>query len=114
MVIEESGQGGERRLFAIRRGLARPRFLIAAQRVRCDHCRQFTRIVSVWSTPKGWMERITWCRYCFDAECGVVRPSAREMEELERTLRLVAEQAPISWFDSARPAADELERRGML
>jgi hypothetical protein len=114
MVIEENGSEEGGRLFAIRRGMARPRFLVAARKERCARCGQQTRIVSIWGTPRGMMERIAWCRYCFEAECGVMRPSAGEREELERTLRAVEQQTPVTWFDSARPAADELERRGIL
>lgn len=101
-------------LFAIRRGLARPRFLLAVRKERCDRCGGHTRIVTTWTTPRGTIERIAWCRYCFEAECGVVRPTAGEQKEYERTLRAIEQHAPVIWFDCARLAAEELERRGML
>jgi hypothetical protein len=106
------GTGGP--LLAIRRGLARPRFLVDARRERCAGCDARTRIVMVWVTSKRVVERIAWCRYCFEAECGVVTPSASEREASDQTLRAVEAQAPITWFDCARPVAEELERRGML
>ena len=114
MVIEGDGVRVARLLFAIRRGMARPRYLVAARVERCSGCGGESRIVSEWVTPRRVMERIAWCRYCFEAECGVVKPSQPEREELERTLRAVEACTPIAWFDCARPAAEELERRGML
>jgi hypothetical protein len=101
-------------LFAIRRGLARPRFLIGARKEQCSRCGGITRIVSTWATPKGVVERIAWCRYCFEAECGVVHPTVGEQADLERTLRALEQRAPVTWFDCARLAAEELERRGRL
>jgi hypothetical protein len=67
-----------------------------------------------WGCGRRSLERIAWCRYCFEAECALVHPSDGEREELERTLCAVEQQLPVTWFDSARPATDELERRGIL
>ena len=114
MVIEEDVRGAGGQLLAIRRGLARPRYLVAARRELCPVCGGNHRIVSLWGTPKGTFERIAWCRYCFEAECGIVRPSEAETEELARVLRAVEQQIPVTWFDGARLAAEELERRGIL
>ena len=114
MVIEGDVLGAGGRLLAIRRGLARPRYLVVARKEQCPGCSGWNRIISLWGTPKGTFERIAWCRYCFEAECGIVRPSADEEQELARTLRAVAQQTPVAWFDCARLAAEELERRGML
>jgi hypothetical protein len=114
MVIEGDGLGVAPGLFAIRRGVARPRFLVVARREQCGGCGAWTRFVSVWVTPRRVVEQIAWCRYCFEAECGVVKPTAREQGEIDRTLRAVEACTPVTWFDCARPAAEELERRGML
>jgi hypothetical protein len=114
MVIEGDVPDAGEQLFAIRRGLARPRFLVVAHKERCCVCGGHTRIISIWGTPKGTFERISWCRYCFEAECGIVRPTAGQQEELARTLRAVEQSTPVTWFDCARLAAEELERRGML
>jgi hypothetical protein len=114
MVVEGNGLGVAPQLFAIRRGLARPRFLVEAHREQCAGCGAWTRIVSVWVTPKRVVERIVWCRYCFEAECGIVKPSERELKEIDQTLRAVEAHTPVAWFDCARPAAEELERRGIL
>ena len=114
MVIEEDVLDAGRQLLAIRRGLARPRYLVVARRERCQVCGGNNRIVSLWGTPKGTFERIAWCRYCFEAECGIVRPTEDELEELARTLRAVEQRLPVAWFDCARLAAEELERRGIL
>jgi hypothetical protein len=114
MVIEEDVRGAGGQLLAIRRGLARPRYLVAAHREECRVCGGKHRIVSLWGTPKGTFERIAWCRYCFEAECGIVRPTEDEEEELDRVLRAVEQRFSVTWFDGARLAAEELERRGML
>jgi hypothetical protein len=114
MVIEGEVLGAGARLFAIRRGLARPRYLVLARKEPCRVCGGYNRIISLWGTPKGTFERIAWCRYCFEAECGIVRPSPEEEAELARTLHAVEERTPVAWFDCARLAAEELERRGML
>ena len=106
--------GAGARLFAIRRGLARPRYLVIARKEQCGVCGGWNRIVSLWGTPKGTFERIAWCRYCFEAECGVVPPTAAEQADLARTLHAVEQRVPVTWFDCARLAAEELERRGML
>ena len=102
------------RLFAVRRGLARPRFLVTARRESCPCCDKPTRFVSLWSTPRGMMERIAWCRYCFDAECVTVRPTAGEQEAFAEIRRAVEQRAPVTWFDCARLATEELERQGSL
>jgi hypothetical protein len=114
MVTDEKVSGAIEPLFAIRRGLARPRFLVAARKEKCDLCGCITRIVTTWATPKGVVERIAWCRYCFEAECGVVPPTTGEQADLARTLRAVEQRTPVTWFDCARLVAEELERRGML
>jgi hypothetical protein len=101
-------------LYAVRRGLARPRFLVTAQKEWCRHCEKPTRVVSVWSTSRGVMERITWCRYCFDAECSFVSPTAKEQEAFAEICQAVERHAPVVWFDCARLATDELERQGTL
>jgi hypothetical protein len=114
MVIEGEALGVVPQLFAIRRGLARPRYLVSVRREQCAGCSALARIVSVWVTPGRVVEQIAWCRYCFEAECGIVRPTARERQEIDRTLGAVEACSPITWFEAARPAAEELERRGML
>jgi hypothetical protein len=113
-VIGAEKSGIRQELFGVRRGSGRPRYLVRARREPCFRCNRPTRIVSVWVTPRRVLERIAWCRYCFEAECRVVKPSEAEEVELEATLRAVEASAPIAWFDCARPAAEELERRGML
>jgi hypothetical protein len=114
MVIEGEGAGVAQQLFAIRRGLARPRYLVAVRVEGCARCGGDSRIISVWVTPRRVVERIAWCRYCFEAECGVVKPTQPEEAELERTLRAVDASVPITWFDCARPAIEALERWGLL
>src|SRR5437899_12594231 len=96
------------RLIAVRRGLARPRFLVAARKEWCACCEKPTRFVSVWSTPRGVMERITWCRYCFDAECITVRPTAGEREAFAEVPRPVERRAPDTRFRRPRPPAADL------
>lgn len=114
MGTDEQVIGAVDPLFAIRRGLARPRFLAAARQERCRCRGSHTRIVSTGATPQGVVERIAGCRCCFEAACGVVRPTAGEQADRERIRRAVAPHAPVAWFDGTRLAAEERERRGML
>jgi len=60
------------------------------------------------------MERITWCRYCFDAECVTVRPTEREQAAFDEVRTAVEQHVPVTWFDCARQATEELERQGSL
>jgi hypothetical protein len=92
----------------------RHQYLIQAKRERCEHCARGVRTVSLWAASRGRGELVAWCAHCFNATCETVR-----LEE-EHCARLQAARAAVSCgkvskaWTAARPALEDLERRGLL
>jgi hypothetical protein len=90
------------------------RYLLRVKRERCLHCPSGVRTVSIWVTPQGRGEAVAWCGHCFNATCDSF-PLDDEHRERFDAIReaLSAGQASSQW-NAARPALEDLERRGLL
>lgn len=92
----------------------RVRYLLRVKRERCVHCPSGVRTVSIWVTPHGKGEAVAWCGHCFNASC---EPYALDEEHRTRFAPIrerVLEGAGAAPWSAARPALEDLERRGII
>ncbi|HTE20999.1 MAG TPA: hypothetical protein VK689_21750 [Armatimonadota bacterium] len=90
------------------------RYLVQVRREPCTHCPRGTRTVSIWVTARGRAEQVAWCHLCFNAVCEPV-PLEDEHRTRYAIVRAAVSEGRVSppW-QAARPALDDLERRGLL
>lgn len=90
------------------------RYLLDARRERCCECATGTRVISVWVCRKGRAESVSWCGHCFNAICEKADLSEAQRQRFQAIrLALKRGEAPRSW-PAARPALEDLERRGLF
>lgn len=88
--------------------------LLGVRKSTCEVCRYGEHFETTWGSTTGEANRITWCRSCFNAEC-----TGAELEDHlqpfwdQRVSDLSGKQSPDYW-NGARPAIDDLERRGLI
>jgi hypothetical protein len=92
----------------------RTRYLLLVRHERCCYCDTGTRTTSVWVTAQGQAEAVAWCGHCFNATCESV-PLDEEHRLRYEAVRTAVEMGNVSppWA-AARPALEDLERRGLL
>ncbi len=90
------------------------RYLVQVRREPCAECPRGTRTVSIWVTARGQAEQLEWCHHCFNATCEPV-PLDEEHRSRYAIVRAAVSEGRVSppW-QAARPALDDLERRGLL
>jgi hypothetical protein len=89
-------------------------FLVSVRKEECELCRYGTRVVTIWSTSGGETQLIYWCTSCFNADCFPYElddPGARGLKALREP---VSGQPRIESANGARPAIEDLERRGLI
>jgi hypothetical protein len=87
------------------------RYLVRVQHEACVYCRTGTRIVSTWVCELGDAEAVAWCGHCFNATCDPV-PADDDLRARLAIARGAADQSAL--WSAARPALEDLERRGLL
>lgn len=86
-------------------------YLSSVRKEECELCRYGTRVITIWRTRAGEAQLIYWCSSCFNADCFPIEPDDAEANEL----RPIPEHgAPIESWNGARPAIEDLERRGLV
>jgi hypothetical protein len=90
------------------------RYLLDAAQEPCSHCPNGTRTVSTWVTARGFAEAVAWCGHCFNATCERVKISETQRERLQRIQAAVEEGRVSRPWSAARPAVEDLQRRGLL
>jgi hypothetical protein len=87
--------------------------LIDLEKASCEDCRYGIRFDTVWASGAGEGMRMAWCESCFNAHTERV-----ELDEPHRALAQVAHQSvppsEVHCWNGARPAVEDLERRGLL
>jgi hypothetical protein len=92
----------------------RVRYLLQVVQEACQDCATGTRTVSVWVTARGTAEAVAWCAHCFNATCKRV-PFPEGQEERLEWIRVAVQEGRVSRpWRAARPAVEDLERRGLL
>ena len=92
----------------------RVRYLLSVHREQCTHCRTGTRFSSVWATTERQAEIVEWCGHCFNAVCEALPLDTAQVERFT-VVRAVASAGKVSRkWRAARPALEDLERRGLL
>lgn len=92
----------------------RVRYLIQVQQQPCEQCRAGIRVNSVWASVQGQGERVAWCSHCFNATCERVPMDQEHRERLSRVLAAIAAGRVSQAWQAARPAVEDLRRRGLL
>jgi hypothetical protein len=88
--------------------------LLTLRKAACEACRFGVRFDTTWAARCGETVRITWCRSCFNADCEPAELDRRLRPVLRRmAARLDAEPGVRAW-EGARPAVEDLERRGLV
>src|SRR5438034_1617204 len=89
-------------------------YLVEVRKQECESCRYGTLVLTTWSTASGETQRITWCTSCFNADCLPAEPDEGMRERLNRLSRRVSHtESPPCW-NGAKPAIEDLERRGLV
>jgi hypothetical protein len=89
-------------------------FLVSVRKEECELCRYGTRVLTTWSTHSGETQLIYWCTSCFNADCFPIEldeSAARRLDEVSGHVR--PEDLRNSW-NGAKPAIEDLERRGLV
>jgi hypothetical protein len=88
--------------------------LLSVRKEECELCRYGTRVLTTWTTRAGETQLIYWCTSCFNADCFPIDPDESSEERLgEVAGRVEPEHLRHSW-NGARPAIEDLERRGLV
>jgi hypothetical protein len=107
-------EGWKAEVIALQPPRGQARYLVAVWKERCPSCSRGVRTLSVWGTLAGLTEEVAWCAHCFNATCQPVPPGAAALQQLHLLRQVVdAGPAPLPW-PAARPALEDLERRGLL
>jgi hypothetical protein len=92
----------------------RVRYLLHVKRERCSYCDTGTRTTSVWATATGRAETVSWCGHCFNAVCEPVKMDEEHQVRYQLVRAAVTEGRVSAPWRAARPALEDLERRGLL
>ena len=105
--------GWQECVVATRTRLGHVYVLLGVRKTLCDNCGSGVHVETVWGSTTGDVNRLTWCRSCFNAEFERAEPDA-DQELLRQSLveKLTGEE--IDYWPGARPALDDLERRGLI
>ncbi len=114
MVKIDIRDGWKSELVAVRPPSGRDRFLLAVQKEACPYCGTGVRTISIWSTAKGFAEQIAWCGHCFNATCRQVSLPVEQRRRCAGLEDALGHQPTPVYYDAARPALEDLERRGLL
>lgn len=87
--------------------------LLELRKFACDNCRYGVHFDTVWGSISGEAHRITWCSSCFNADCARVEVAETVREHCAEVVGQVREQPEALW-SGARPAIEDLERRGLV
>ncbi|MBI3909489.1 MAG: hypothetical protein HY320_00980 [Armatimonadetes bacterium] len=103
-----------REVVVLRPPTGRLRFLVHVNKERCPYCSSGVRTTSIWGTVTGFTEEVAWCGHCFNATCYAVRLPPTQRERFEAMRSAFLSETPATVWDAARPALEDLERRGLL
>src|SRR5438093_8316604 len=89
-------------------------YLVEVRKQECETCRYGTQVISTWSTSSGETQRITWCTSCFNADCLPTEPDERMLDRLRRLSHRASRETDLTYWNGAKPAIEDLERRGLV
>jgi hypothetical protein len=113
-VEERARKGPTQEAVRLRPPSGHTRYLINAQRDPCGYCGTGTRTTSVWATARGKGELVAWCGHCFNATCEPVALDEEHRQQFQAVRTAVSEGNVSPPWKAARPALEDLERRGLL
>ncbi len=88
--------------------------LLSIRKTTCDDCGTGIRFDTVWCSPMDTPHVLSWCSTCFDANC-ICTELNEELTQLSTTLLdRHTRGLDVPYWNSARPAIEDLERRGLL
>jgi hypothetical protein len=103
--------GGE--VVRYRPATGRIRYLIRAYREKCRYCATGTRVVSLWATgPQA--EEVSWCGHCFNATCELLTLTPEQRFQAQALRQASTHGKSYRTWAAARPAIEDLERRGLF
>jgi hypothetical protein len=108
------GEAWQEHVVATRTLAGQVLYLVEVRKQECESCRYGTEVITAWSTASGETQRMSWCTSCFNATCLPTEPDERMQERMRRLRhKLSREESPRPW-NGAKPAIEDLERRGLV
>jgi hypothetical protein len=88
--------------------------LLAIRKTECEECGYGVEFDTLWGSTLGEAHRITWCASCFNALCERVELDEGQRSACYALVKHIAAHPPATYWCSARPAVEDLERRGLV
>ena len=88
--------------------------LLGIRKRRCDCCEYGIEVETLWGSTLGEAHLISWCASCFSAECEQAELDEGQRSACRALVERIALQPPATYWCSARPAVEDLERRGLV
>ena len=88
--------------------------LLGVRKTTCERCRYGVYVDTLWGSTDGDLNRITWCSSCFNAECDHLDMDEGLYDSWRRLVELVEAEPFPDYWSGARPAIEDLERRGLV
>ena len=88
--------------------------LLGIRKSRCEICGHGIHFDTLWGSSIGEGQRITWCGSCFNAECSRAEIDETARHQCRDLVESIDSQPPATYWSCARPAIEDLERRGLV
>jgi hypothetical protein len=92
----------------------RARYLIQVLQEPCEECCSGTRVNSIWVSAQGQGESVAWCSHCFNATCEPIALDEDGRKRVDQVQAAIAAGRVSQAWRAARPAVEDLRRRGLL
>lgn len=88
--------------------------LLSIHKTTCDACRYGVHFDTLWGSTGGDACRVTWCGSCFNADCAWVELDEDTRARWQGLVQRASAQPALPCWNAARPAIEDLERRGLV
>ena len=88
--------------------------LLGIRKCTCEHCRYGVHFDTVWGSTAGEGVRLAWCASCFNADYGPTELDEGLRGFWRRLVREFSDEPAHHCWNGARPAIEDLERRGLV
>ena len=88
--------------------------LLAVRKCTCEHCRYGVHFDTLWGSTTGEGLRLAWCGSCFNADYGPADLDEGLQGFWHGLVRRFDDGHVEHCWNAARPAIEDLERRGLV
>jgi hypothetical protein len=104
--------GWQEQVVATRTRLGQVYLLLDVRKTPCPNCGYGVHVETTWGSTTGDANRLTWCSSCFNAHCEGAELSEGQQHLWQSLVQGLPER--LDYWAGARPAIEELERRGLV